>query len=206
MEKNLLKWKQQNEQTIPFTQRVEVSLAVLISVIFARFSCLHVNSYFFRKPDKDCLPACLFVCEFSLSLPSHMYDFQQINTNAAYTHHTQLLYYSIWGSSLYYSCIFFVFVFFDRFVMNMNKQRASFLMRIFATTTISIVRWSFFSCNSHCAIAYYIDIDIDLCLCVGFRVCSSLSNSIQCESFATMEPSHAYFVSILLLCFNSIVM
>lgn len=174
MEKNLLKWKQQNEQTIPFTQRVEVSLAVLISVIFARFSCLHVNSYFFRKHDKDCLPACLFVCEFSLSLPPHMYDFQQINTNAAYTHHTQLLYYSIWGSSLYYSCIFFVFVFFDRFVMNMNKQRASFLMRIFATTTISIVRWSFFPAI-HIVQSLIILISILICVSVSAFVCVLLS-------------------------------
>lgn len=140
-----------------------------------------------------------------------MHDFQQINTKC-HTHR-------IWGSPLYYYYYYFRLSFFDRFVMSMNKQQASFSMRIFATTTISIVHRSFFSllqfslCNrllywywfvSLCAIvsAFVCVMQCVLLFCSFFYHSGGLLIQFSVRVFATIESNHAYFVSILLLCFN----
>lgn len=230
----MLKWKQQNEQTIPFSRKSKGTLVVVISVIFAWFWCVSCVRFFIVIPKRTaflsvCLPACAcrFVCWFPLSLLSHMYNFQQINTNAMQTLTRTRLLQHLWLIAYILIDLWWTWT------NNRHRFQCAFLppQLFLLFTGAGFFLPLFFSISIHCAIAYYIDIGIDLCLsmfvarlcrlsCVTYRAVAVLTLLfirggllIQLNSVWEFRNNRTkpcvlcvcVCVSILLLCFNSIV-
>lgn len=139
----------------------------------------------------------LFSCSLDLSFLNHA--FQQINTVKLQIR----LKYSASGLILFSQII-------DRFEIFSQKKKIVHSMRIFATTTISIVHYF----HSHCAITYLIWFDF-ACIECGCCCCFSVDIIFVCRllytylrwplkslnrksvyiwsNFATKESNHAYF-------------